>query len=85
MVRRRSFAIGIVAMCLVACVAIPQEVKQTFEPAGPGETSYFQRRLDAPRPEGFVAPAPAPAPLPTTAPAPEPPPAAPASGDGGAP
>jgi hypothetical protein len=46
---------------LAACVSIPQEVKATFEPPRPGETSYFERRPDAPRPEGFAAPTPAPA------------------------
>lgn len=50
---------------LAACVSIPQEVKQTFEPPRPGETSYFERRPDAPRPEGFAAPAPPPSPPPT--------------------
>ena len=58
---------------LAACVSIPQDVKQTFEPPRPGETSYFVRRPDAPRPEGFAAPAPpTPTPTPTAPPAPAP-------------
>ena len=70
-------AVGLLAS-LAACVSIPQEVKQTFAPPGPGETSYFVRRPDAPRPEGFAAPAPAPTPTPTpTAPPPPAPSAAP--------
>jgi len=70
-------AVGLL-VSLAACVSIPQEVKQTFAPPGPGETSYFVRRPDAPRPEGFAAPAPAPTPTPTpTAPPPPAPSAAP--------
>jgi hypothetical protein len=56
-------------LALTACVSIPQEVKQTFTPPGPGETSYFERRPDAPRPDGFAAPTPPP-------PTPPPPPPA---------
>jgi hypothetical protein len=67
---------GVAMLVLLAgCVSIPQEVKQTFEPPRPGETSYFVRRPDAPRPEGFaatVAPA-TPTPTPTSTP-PAPPP-----------
>jgi hypothetical protein len=54
-------------LALTACVSIPQEVKQTFTPPGPGETSYFERRPDAPRPDGFAAPTP-PTPTPTPTP-----------------
>jgi hypothetical protein len=57
-------AVGLLAS-LAACVSIPQEVKQTFTPPGPGETSNFVRRPDAPRPEGFAAPAPPPSATPT--------------------
>lgn len=64
-------ALGLLA-ALAACVSIPQEVKQTFEPPRPGETSYYVRRPDAPRPEGFAAPPP-----PSAPPAPPPPPPAP--------
>jgi hypothetical protein len=75
-------ALGLVAG-LAACVSIPQDVKHTFEPPGPGEASYFVRRPDAPRPEGFVPPAP---PTPTAAPTPTPPaPPAPAPGAGASP
>jgi len=67
-------ALGLLAG-LAACVSIPQEVKQTFEPPRPGETSYFERRPDAPRPEGFAAPAPAPStPTPTSTSTPTAPP-----------
>jgi hypothetical protein len=64
-------AVGLLAS-LAACVSIPQEVKQTFTPPGPGETSYFVRRPDAPRPEGFAAPAPPPSATPTPTPTPTP-------------
>ncbi len=61
---------------LAACVSIPQDVKHTFEPPGPGETSYFVRRPEATRTDGFAAPAPqAPAPTPSSAPRPPPCPA----------
>ncbi len=56
MARPRAFAIGILATAVVACVAVPPEVRQTFAPAGPGETSYYRRRPDAPPPEGFIQP-----------------------------
>jgi hypothetical protein len=83
MTSRAALALGLLAASVVACVSIPQEVKQTFAPAGPGETSYYRRRPDAPPPEGFVLPAPPPAPgappaappASTEAPAPPPPPA----------
>lgn len=58
---RAALAIAVLATSVAACVAIPQDVKQTFAPAGPNETSYFRRRPDAPSPQGFVAPAPPPA------------------------
>jgi hypothetical protein len=58
-------ALGLLAG-LAACVSLPQEVKQTFEPPRPGETSYYVRRADAPRPEGF-APTPTAPPTPTPA------------------
>jgi hypothetical protein len=64
----RRCAVAALGLGLAACVSIPQEVKQTFAPPAPGETSYFQRRPDAPRPEGFAAPAP-PALTPTPTPA----------------
>jgi hypothetical protein len=70
-------ALGLLS-CLAACVSIPQDVKHTFAPPGPGETSYFVRRPDAPRPEGFAAPAPPTStstPTPTSTPAPTPTPA----------
>ncbi len=54
-----------VGLGLAACVSIPPDVKQTFEPPRSGETSYFERRPDAPRPEGFVPP-PSPSPSPTS-------------------
>jgi hypothetical protein len=54
-----AVALGVLlAGCLAGCVSVPQDVKQAFEPPRPGETSYYVRRPDAPRPEGFVAPAP---------------------------
>jgi len=59
-----AMVLVVLAGLLAACVSIPQDVEQTFEPARPGETSYFVRRPDAPRPEGFAA-----APTPTPAPA----------------
>ena len=64
-------ALGLL-VSLAACVSIPQEVKQTFSPPAPGETSYFIRRPDAPRPEGFAAPAPPPSATPTPPPTPAP-------------
>ena len=54
--RSRALAIGVLAAGVVACVAVPPEIRQTFAPAGPGETSYYRRRPDAPPPEGFVQP-----------------------------
>jgi hypothetical protein len=66
----RRITLAAAGLALTACVSIPAEVKQTFEPPRPGETSYFIRRPDAPPPEGFVAPAPTPTPAPTPAPAP---------------
>jgi hypothetical protein len=69
--RSRALAIGVLAGGVVACVAVPPEVRQTFAPAGPGETSYYRRRPDAPPPEGFVQPeaidAAAPVAIPTAA------------------
>jgi hypothetical protein len=73
----RRMTLAAAGLALTACVSIPTEVKQTFEPPRAGETSYFIRRPDAPRPEGFAAPAPAPTPAPAPAPAPTPAPAPP--------
>ncbi len=56
MARSRALAIGVFATGVAACVAVPQEIRQTFAPAEPGETSYYRRRPDAPPPEGFVKP-----------------------------
>lgn len=56
-----ALLLGLLALGVASCVSIPQEVKETFSPAGPGETSYFGRRPDAPAPEGFVVPPAAPA------------------------
>ena len=56
--RSRALAFGVFATGVVACVAVPPEIRQTFAPAGPGETSYYRRRPDAPPPEGFVKPEP---------------------------
>lgn len=85
MTSRGALALGMLAACVAACVSIPQEVKQTFAPAAPGETSYYRRRPDAPPPEGFVKPEPPAPPAPPAAP-PEPAPAAPPpAADGGAP
>lgn len=53
---RGALVLGLLAVGVASCVSIPQEVKETFSPVGPGETSYFRRRPDAPPPEGFVAP-----------------------------
>ncbi len=64
MLARRGILVAF-GLALTACVSIPQEVKQTFAPPGPGETSYFERRRNAPRPEGFAAP-PTPTPTPTS-------------------
>jgi hypothetical protein len=67
--RHGAFAVRVLlAGCLDACVSIPHDVKETFEPPRPGETSYFVRRSDAPQPEGFAAPAPPPAPTPRAGP-----------------
>jgi hypothetical protein len=83
MTSRGALALGLLVASVAACVSIPQEVKQTFSPAGPSETSYYRRRPDAPPPDGFVRPEPAPA---ASATPPEPPPAAPPPAtDGGAP
>ncbi|MGD0526953.1 MAG: hypothetical protein ABSE49_17545 [Polyangiaceae bacterium] len=68
----RRITLAAAGLALTACVSIPAEVKQTFEPPRPGETSYFIRRPDAPPPEGFVAPAPTPTPAPAPTPAPTP-------------
>jgi hypothetical protein len=46
----------LLVMAAAACVEVPQEVRQTFAPAGPSETSYYRRRPDAPPPDGFVRP-----------------------------
>lgn len=54
--RSRALAIGVLAGGVVACVAVPPGIRQTFEPASPGETSYYRRRPDAPPPDGFVQP-----------------------------
>ena len=56
MARSRALAIGVLAGGVVACVAVPPEIRQTFAPAGAGETSYYRRRPDAPPPEGFAQP-----------------------------
>lgn len=86
MVPRGALALGLLVASVVACVSIPQEVKQTFSPAGPTETSYYRRRPDAPPPEGFVRPEPPPAASASATPS-ETPPAAPtpAMTDGGPP
>jgi len=87
MTSRAALALGLLALSVAACVSIPQEVKQTFAPAGPSETSYYRRRPDAPPPEGFVRPEPPPAPsaAPPAPPASTEPPAAPPApaADGG--
>jgi hypothetical protein len=68
--RSRVLAIGVVAAGIAACVDVPQEVRQTFAPAGPGETSYYRRRPDAPPPDGFVKPVAPDAGAPVATPAP---------------
>jgi hypothetical protein len=83
MTSRGALALGLLVASAAACVSIPQEVKQTFSPAGPSETSYYRRRPDAPPAEGFVRPEPPPAASATPS---EPRPAAPPPAtDGGAP
>jgi len=86
--RAGALALGLLVATVAACVSIPQEVKQTFSPAGPTETSYYRRRPDAPPPEGFVRPEPSAAPSAPASAAPsttEAPAAAPAPAtDGGA-
>jgi hypothetical protein len=87
MTSRAVLALGLLALSTLACVSIPQEVKQTFAPAGPSETSYFRRRPDAPPPEGFARPEPpaAPSAPPAAPPASTEPPVAPLApaADGG--